>query len=64
MFRSTNTETMQLTLAERLWQLIIDVLAELAELFEIDTDLLMEKFISDTQKIVKLTNYKALLNAW
>lgn len=64
MFRSTNTETMQLTLAERLWQLIIDVLAELAELIEIDTDLLMEKLISDNQKIVKLTNYKALLNAW
>jgi len=63
MFRSTNAETIQLTLAERLWQLIVEVLADLAELIEIDTDSLMEKLISDNQRIIKLTNYTALLQA-
>ena len=61
MFRSTNAETIQLTLAERLWQLIIEVLADIAELIEIDTELLMKKLISDNQRIAKLTNYTALL---
>ena len=63
MFRNTNAETIQLTLAERLWQLIVDVLADLAELIEIDTELLMEKLISDNQRIIKLTNYTSLLQA-
>jgi hypothetical protein len=63
MFRNTNAETIQLTLAKRIWQLIVDVLADLAELIEIDTELLMEKLISDNQKIIKLKNYTALLQA-
>ena len=63
MFRNTHAETIQLTLAERLWQLIVDVLADLAELIEIDTELLMEKLISDNQRIKKLTNYTTLLQA-
>ena len=63
MFRNTNAETIQLTLAERLWQLIVEVLADLAELIEIDTESLMEKLISDNQRIIKLTNYKTLLQA-
>ncbi len=63
MFRNTKTETIQLTLAERLWQLIVDVLADLAELIEIDTESLKEKLISDNQRIIKLTNNTTLLIA-
>lgn len=63
MFRNTNAETIQLTLAERLWQLIVEVLADLAELIEIDTESLMGKIISDNQRITKLTNYTTLLQA-
>ncbi len=63
MFRNTNAETIQLTLAERLWQLIIEILADLAEMIEIDTELLMEKLISDNQRFVKLANYTTLLQA-
>ncbi|MBN1340929.1 MAG: transposase [Bacteroidales bacterium] len=63
MFRKTNAETIQITLAERLWQLILEVLADLAELIEIDFESLMEKLMSDNQRIIKLTNYTALLQA-
>jgi hypothetical protein len=62
MFRYTNAETAQLTLAERLWQLIVDVLADLAELIETGTELLLEKLIPDNQRIIKLTK-KILLQA-
>jgi hypothetical protein len=61
MFRNTRAETIQLTLAERIWQLIIEVLADLAELIEFDAEALMEKLVSDNQKIIKLQNYTALL---
>lgn len=63
LFRNTNAETIELTLAERLWQIIIEVLAELAELFEVDTEMLIEKLIADNERVKKLVNYKTLLKA-
>ncbi|MDA3816295.1 MAG: hypothetical protein PF486_02890 [Prolixibacteraceae bacterium] len=63
MFRNTRAETIQLTVAERIWQLIIGLLADMAKLFEIDTELLMEKIIADNEKLIKLTNYTFLLQA-
>jgi hypothetical protein len=63
LFRNTKAETIQLTVNERIWQIIVDVLTALAELFEIDTEMLMEKLIADNEKIEKLVNYKTLLQA-
>lgn len=63
LFRHTKAETIQLTLAERLWQIIVEVLADLAELLEIDTESLMEKLISDNQRLEKLTIYTTLMRA-
>ena len=63
MFSNTKAEIIKLPLVERLWQLIIDVLADLAELIEIDTETLMEKLLSDNQSFIKLSKYKALLQA-
>lgn len=63
MFRNTTAETIQLTVAERIWQLIIGLLADMAKLFEIDTELLMEKIITDNEKLIKLINYTSLLQA-
>jgi hypothetical protein len=61
LFRNTKAETIQLTLAEHIWQLIIEILQSLSELFEIDVETLMEKLMSDNEKLTKLSNYKALL---
>lgn len=63
LFRNTNAETIQLTLAERLWQIIVEVLTDLAELLEIDPESLMEKLISDNQRLEKLTIYRTLMQA-
>jgi hypothetical protein len=43
--------------------IFIDVLVALPELFEIDTEMLMEKLMSDNEKIEKLVTYKILLQA-
>jgi hypothetical protein len=63
LFCNTKAETIQLTIAEQLWQIIVEVLADLAELIEIETELLMEKLIADNEKLVKLTNYRTLWQA-
>jgi len=63
LFRNTKAETIQLTVAERIWQIIVDVLADLAELLEIDTESLMEKLITDNERLMKLNNYTTLLQA-
>jgi len=63
LFRNTKAETIQLTVAEQIWQIIVEVLADLAELLEIETELLMEKLITDNEKLVKLTNYRTLMQA-
>ena len=63
LFRNTKAETIQLTVAERIWQLIIEILVSLAELFEIDVEMLMETLVSDNVKLEKLSKYKALLQA-
>jgi hypothetical protein len=50
LFRNTKAETIQLTVAEQIWQIIVEVLADLAELLEIETELLMEKLIADNER--------------
>ena len=63
LFRKTKAETIQLTVVEYIWKLIIEILAGLAEFLEIDTEMLMEKIMSDNESITKLVNYKTLLQA-
>jgi Transposase DDE domain len=63
LFRSANAEIIELTIAERIWLIIIEIIAELAELLDIDTEMLMEKIIADNQKFEKLLNYKTLMQA-
>lgn len=63
LFRNTKAETIQLTVVERIWQIIIEILADIAELIEIDTERLMEKLIADNEKLIKLANYRTLLQA-
>jgi len=63
LFRNTKAETIQLTVAEQIWQLIVEILQSLSELFEIDVETLMEKITSDNEKFTILLNYNALSQA-
>ncbi len=63
LFRSANAEIIELTIAERIWLIIIEIIAQLADLLDIDTEVLMEKIITDNQKFEKLLNYKCLMQA-
>jgi len=63
LFRNTKAETIELTVAEKIWKLIVEILSQIAELFEIDTESLMQKLISDNERLMKLLNYNTLLQA-
>jgi len=63
LFRNTTAETIELTVAEKIWKLILKILTQIAELFEIDTEFLMQKIMSDNEKFIKLINYNTLLQA-
>ena len=63
LFRNTKAETIELTVAEKIWKMIVEILSQMAELFEIDTESLMQKLISDNERFMKLLNYNTLLQA-
>ena len=52
-----------MTLNERLWVYICQVMSELAELFDLDEEKLMSKLIAENQTFTKLINLKPLLQA-
>ena len=63
LFRSANAEILELTITERIWLITIELIAQLANLFDIDTEVLMEKLIADNQKFEKILNFKHLMQA-
>ena len=63
LFRTANAEIIELTIAERIWLIIIEIIAQLADLLDIETEVLMEKIITDNQKFEKLLNYKCPMQA-
>ena len=61
LFRASKAETLELTIAEKLWLLIVQTLTQIAEFLEIDLDLFMEKLLTDNQTLAKLQNLNSLL---
>lgn len=58
--RKTNAETIHPARAERLLQIVDDVMASLAELFKIDSKLLIKILLADIQILEKQTIYTTL----
>lgn len=63
LFRGTKAETLELTMAEKIWKLIVEILIQITEFLEIETESLMEKIITDNQMVAKLGKFNALLQA-
>lgn len=62
-FRDVQSQMLELTVGERIWLIIIEILAELSDIFEVDMEMLMEKLLSENEKFIKLLNFKPLLQA-
>jgi hypothetical protein len=63
LFRRVQSDSLELTVNERIWQIITGIMTELSEIFETDTEMLMEKLFSENEKLTKLLNYKTLAQA-
>ena len=62
-FRKAKSETLQVTVIERIWQIITEIVTQIAAILEIDSEMLMEKLIAYNEDITKILNLKPLLQA-
>ena len=63
LFRATQKDALKLTISEQIWLIIIGLIAELSEIFNIETEMLMEKLFSENEKLTKYLNFKSLPQA-
>jgi len=63
LFRASQKDTLKLTISEQIWLIITELIAELSEIFNIDTEMLMEKLFSENEKLTKYLNFKNLPQA-
>ncbi len=63
LFRQTNADTLQLTVNERIWKIMIEIVALLAEMLELDSEMLMGKLVTENERFEKILNYTTLLKA-
>ena len=54
LFRAVQADTLELTVCERIWKIIIELLSELADFFETELEILMEKIFSENERFTKL----------
>jgi hypothetical protein len=63
LFRETQKDALKLTISEQIWLIIIELIAELSEILDIETEMLMEKLFSENEKLTKYLNFKNLPQA-
>jgi hypothetical protein len=63
LFRASQKDALSLTISEQVWLIIIELIAELSEIFNIDTEMLIEKLFSENEKLTKYLNFKSLTQA-
>lgn len=63
LFRQTQKETLEITINERIWLIILEIVAKLAVILEVDSEMLMEKILNDNQDVMKLINLKPYMQA-
>lgn len=63
LFRQANADTLEITISDRIWLIITELIAKLSAIFEIDQEMLMEKLITENEEITKLINLKPYMQA-
>ena len=63
LFRAAQKDSLEITIAEQIWLIIIEIAAKLSEIFEIDTEVLMQKLFSENETLTKYINFKNLPQA-
>ena len=63
LFRQAGNETLELTIVEKIWGYLVELLSIVSEIFEINIEEIMDKIASDNHAITKILKMKAALNA-
>lgn len=63
LFRASQKDALKLTISEQIWLIITELIADLSEILDIDTETLMEKLFSENERFTKYLNFKNLLQA-
>ena len=63
LFKQAGTETLELTVVEKIWGYLLELIALIADIFEIDMEEILNKIADDNQSITKIIKMKAALNA-
>ncbi len=63
LFRQACTETLELTVVEKIWGYLQEILTLIADIFEIDIEEILNKIADDNQTITKIIKMNAALKA-
>ncbi len=63
LFRATQKDSLQLSISEKIWIIIIELVSHLSEILNLDSETLMEKLFSENEQLTKFLNFKALSQA-
>ena len=63
LFRQIKSEMIELTIAEKIWGYLLELVSIISEFAEIELEDIMDKLTSDNQKLTKFLNFNASLNA-
>lgn len=63
LFRAAQKDSLEITIAEQIWLIILEITAKLSEILDIDTEVLMRKLFSENETITKYINFKNLPQA-
>lgn len=63
LFRQAGEDTLEITISERVWLIILQLVAKLVEILEVDPEMLMEKLIAENQELMKIINLRPYMQA-
>jgi len=63
LFRASQKDAIKLTLSEQILLIIIEIMSELSQILDIDVEMLMEKLLSENERITKYLNLSNLPQA-
>lgn len=63
LFKQAGVETLELTIAEKIWGYLLELLTLITDIFDIDMEQILDKIADENQAITKIIKMNALLNA-
>lgn len=63
LFRAIEKDTLQLTVSEHIWQIITELVVEIADILNLDPEELILELVSENQRLAKFINFETLRQA-